>query len=325
MENRTWKTFQIHGTRILLGGDDHLTGRVAEYFSLLYRGGMSEGRRLLKFEVYPAKQPPCLPADAVKAIQGPYASCYGWGDRVLFMAQSGNSMVCLDPPAGKASGVFDREFSEDPQKFFSILGMTVLETLKYRGLYFLHGACVYGNGKAYLFSGHSGAGKTTAAFSLVRQGFRFVADDSLFLSDRDGDIIVSPYYTNFHVDEKIVERYPETTGARKLRDRARGFTRVRVNMSELYADSFVPFLRPDLVIFPQIVAEGASSFSAVSQIMVYERLLKQTALAADPGIARDQLRAIERLARQVKGFDLLTGPDMYKDPTILPDILGRMT
>lgn len=325
MKTGTWKTFQIHGTDLLLGGDPYLTARIAEYFRLLYQGGVRGREMKLKFEVHPAEAPPNLPPDAVKAIQGPHACCYGWGERVLFMSRNGTSMIRLDPVRGEVHGFLDREFSRDSPKFFSLLGMTVIETLKYLGLYFLHGACVRGNGRSYLFCGRSGAGKTTAAFNLVRQGFQFVADDSLFLSEHDGDITVSPYYTNFHVDENVVRRCPEVLGVRKIKDREdRGFARMRVNMTEIYPDSFVPSLKPERVIFPRIIPDGKSSFSAISQMAVYERLLKQTILAVDTGIVRKQLRTLEKLARQVRGFEVFTGPDMCEDPKILPALLEQM-
>jgi hypothetical protein len=318
-------SFQIQGTEILLGGDPHLTKRISEYLHLLYPGDVPEKGKTLKFEVHPAEEPPRLPPDAVKVIQGPYACCYGWGERVLFVSRSGISKICFDPLRGEIQGFFDKEISKDTSQLFSLLGFTLTETLKYRGLYFLHGACVYGNRRAYLFCGRSHAGKTTAAFNLVRHGFQFVADDSLFLSGHNGEMVVSPYYTHFHVDENVVKRCPEVVGGRRLKEeRETGFARMQVNMSELYPGSFIPSLRPDRIIFPQIVSSGTSSFSAISQMTVYERLLKQTILAVNTEVTRNHLRAIENLTRQVKGFELFTGPDMYEDPKILPALLEQM-
>lgn len=279
----------------------------------------------LKLELHVAQEALRLPAGAAKAVQGTYACCYGWDDRVLFASISGDSQISFDPVRSKAVGFINTDLSRDSQRFFALLGMTVIETLKYRRLYFLHGACVSRNGRSYLFSGHSGSGKSTAAFNLVRQGFQFVADDSLLLSEQNGKIAVSPYYTNFHVDAELIKRCPEIVDARELDDRDRGFARMRVNMSEIYPGSFVASLEPDRIIFPQVIPNGSSSFSAISQMAVYEGLLKQTILAVDANIAREQLRVIEKLAKQVKGFNLLTGPDMYEDPKILSALLEQMS
>jgi hypothetical protein len=54
---------------------------------------------------------------------------------------------------------------------------------------------------------------------------------------------------------------------------------------------------------------------------VYTRLLKQTVLAVDTHISRNQLKALEKLVKQVRGFELITGQDMYEDPKILSDLL----
>lgn len=324
MQAGTWNTFQIHGTDVLVGGDPDLTKHIAEYFRLVHQEGASS-KETVKLEVHPTGGRSSLPPDAVKAIQGPYVCCYRQGERLFIESRGGTSIVSLDPEKGQAQAFLDKELPEDTPHFYSMLGMTFSEILKYRGLYFLHGACVYGNGRAYLFSGRSKSGKTTAAFNLVRQGFRFVADDSLFLSGHDGEMVVSPFYTTFHVDENVAGRCPEIVGSTtRLKDRKKGPMRIGIKMSELYPDLFVTSLRPDFIVFPRIVTSGASSFSSISQTTVYERLLKQTILAASPIIARKQLKALERLALQAKGFELLTGPDMYEDPTILPDILEEM-
>jgi hypothetical protein len=320
---QTRNIFHIQGTEVLLEGDPVLKARVSDYLRQLYQGDSPRPGKPLRFRVHPPKGTVRLPSGAVKEIQGPHACCYRCGEEILFASNNGTSIIRLDPVRGEIEGLLDKEFSKDSSKFFSLLGFTITETLKYCGLYFLHGSCVYGDGKAYLFSGSSGSGKTTAAFNLVRQGFQYVADDSLLMSKQDEEIVVSPYYTNFHVDEKVVKRCPEMSGAR-LKDPERGITRMRVIMTEIYPDSFAPSLRPDRIIFPRIEMTGTSYFSPLNQIETCGRLLKQTILAVDIAIAREQLRVIEGLAKQVKAFELITGQDMYNDPKTLPALLKKM-
>jgi hypothetical protein len=317
-------TYQIQGNEILLQGDPYLAARISQYLGLLYQGETARGAKPLKFDVHLADKHPCVPPEAVKVIQGPHAFSYNCGEKTLFVSRSGSSMISLNLAKNEAEGFFDRKFSEDLSKFFSLLGFTITEILKYQGLYFLHGACVYGCGRAYLFSGSSGTGKTTAAFNLVRQGFQFVADDSLFFSLRRGEIVVTPYYTNFHVDKSIVIRCPEISGAKELKDSPRGFTRMRVDMSRTYPGSFVSSLMPERIIFPRISPSWESSFSPLNQMEVYKRLLKQTILAADTEILRNQLQALEKLTKQIKGFELITGKDMHENPKILPILLNQM-
>lgn len=324
IEFREQDACHIHGTKVRLRGDPHLMARVSEYFRLLYEGDVPRGERPLKFELHPVEHPPSFPSEAVKVIRGPHASSCRSGKMILFVSGDGRSVISLDPVKREAQGYLNRQLSEDSEKFFSLLGSFVTEALKFLGLYFLHGACVCGNGKAYLFSGKSGSGKSTASFNLVRQGFQFVADDSLFFTEREGQIVVSPYYTKFHVDKKIVDLCPDMAGVGKLKDSRKGITRVRVNMREFYPDSFIPSLRPDYIIFPRIVHRGKSALSQLKQREVYRRLLKQTILAVDAQIARRQLLALEKLVKQVKGFEFISGKDMYEDPKMLPGLLAEI-
>jgi hypothetical protein len=99
---------------------------------------------------------------------------------------------------------------------------------------------------------------------------------------------------------------------------------MRVNMAELYSDAFVPSLTPERIIFPRISPSWKSSFFPVNQMEVYRRLLKQTILAVDTEISRHQLQALEKLIKQVQGFELITGKDMYEDPKILPILLNQI-
>ena len=321
MHSAIQNTYAVQGKKIHLYGDLQLIGRVSDYLCLLYQGNVPRDAKPLQFELSVVEEVPNMPSDAFRIIEGPYISHFTSGEKILFVSKDGTSLISLDPVKGEAKGFIHREISQDADTFYSLVGSLLIETFKYEGLYFLHGACVYGNGKAYLFTGDSGAGKTTAAFSLVRQGFQYVSDDSLFFSERKRHIAVSPLYTHFHADENLGNRFPEISGGKKLQNFQEGIRKVRVNMSELYPDSFVPSLIPDYIIFPQILPLGESSLSPLNQMEVYTRLLKQTVLAVDTHISRNQLKALEKLVKQVRGFELITGQDMYEDPKILSDLL----
>ena len=56
-------------------------------------------------------------------------------------------------------------------------------TLNRKGFPVIHASCVSKNGKAYLFSGLGGAGKTTICLSLIEKGFSFMSDHFVILSN----------------------------------------------------------------------------------------------------------------------------------------------
>ncbi|MEW6570518.1 MAG: hypothetical protein AB1390_05015 [Nitrospirota bacterium] len=210
----------------------------------------------------------------------------------------------------------------NPGELFSLLGASIVEILKYYGLYFLHAAAVSVDKVAYLFSGDGGSGKTTAALSLVHEGFQYVSDDSLFLRDAKGEIIVSPMYKHFHIDDDLARRFTDISGGRS--SRILGRTKVPVDVSKFFPGAFIPSLRPDVIIFPKIISEETSTLNSITQIEIYKRLLKQTILSVDKNVSCDQLRILEKLVKETRGFELLSGRDVYENPKILVGLLSEV-
>src|SRR5205085_11837046 len=58
-----------------------------------------------------------------------------------------------------------------------------IELLKRLHLFSVHAAGVCRGGKGLLIAGTSGAGKTTLALALIKEGLEFLGDDMLFLAD----------------------------------------------------------------------------------------------------------------------------------------------
>jgi hypothetical protein len=73
-----------------------------------------------------------------------------------------------------------------------LLGPVLSHVLRLRGTTVLHASAVAMGGKALVFVGHSGAGKSTTMAALVRQGCRFLSDDKVPLHEHDGTFATSP-------------------------------------------------------------------------------------------------------------------------------------
>ncbi len=112
----------------------------------------------------------------------------------------------------------------------SVLGFLLLQ----RESTAIHGGTVVINGKAIIFTGERGAGKSTLTTALVKKGYNFVADDVAALSF-DNKIVIEPgfpyhklcfdalenmcyvkeSYPYFHVDGKIKYIVPDFHGFSK--------------------------------------------------------------------------------------------------------------
>ncbi|MEK8146312.1 hypothetical protein NKH18_48845 [Streptomyces sp. M10(2022)] len=61
------------------------------------------------------------------------------------------------------------------------------------GFHILHASCVVRNGRALLTFGPKGAGKTTTALLLAREGFELLANDRVFIRPEDGGLQILPW------------------------------------------------------------------------------------------------------------------------------------
>jgi len=309
----TKSSYVVQGLNIHLLCENSLHLLISNYFNSLYRGKKRFVIKPLEFELnlYIVEEPPPIPANSVQAIKAPSVTSYSNGKEIYFTLKDG-SIICLDPITRNAKGFLKKEILNDSIGLFSLIGAPLGETLKYHGLYFLHSAALYGNGMACMVSGDGGCGKTTTALSLVYEGFKYVSDDALFLEELNGEIIVHPLSKNFHLDQDLAERFPDITRGKNL-PIPEG-TKVSVDISQIFPGSFIPYLRPNVIIFPKITSNGKSQLYPLNQMEVYKRLLKRTILAVDKEVSRNQLKALEKLVKQTLGFELLSGRDIYKDP-----------
>ncbi|MGB0525802.1 MAG: hypothetical protein ACPGJS_22675 [Flammeovirgaceae bacterium] len=84
---------------------------------------------------------------------------------------------------------------ENNKEHFVFFMHIAFSSLLYQRHYLLfHGSAIAYKGKGYIFVGHSGAGKSTIASSLLQQGGRFLADDICFVFAKDHRYYVSPSY-----------------------------------------------------------------------------------------------------------------------------------
>ena len=104
----------------------------------------------------------------------------------------------------------------DAQKYILSFILGVLSFKK--GFYPLHGGGVIHNGEAYLFTAHSGAGKSTTVAGLQQRGFKSLADDICNLYIENEKIMMHPCFPRFKLWEDSLEMLNiKNVGEYKLR------------------------------------------------------------------------------------------------------------
>ncbi|RJQ18903.1 MAG: hypothetical protein C4560_06715 [Nitrospiraceae bacterium] len=290
------------------------------YFHSFFPGEKNKEAQPLRIELHSMYAPPAIPAASVQIIKGPSVTYYRNGKKAYFVSDDG-SHVCLDPGTFRAAGHINRESPPDAAE--SLIGPCIIEALKYQGLYLLHAAALKGDGISCLVSGDGGCGKTTATLSFIREGLRYVSDDSIFLKETGDGISVSPLYKNVHLDQCLADRFPDIAGGDCL-NVPQG-TKMPVDLSETLPFAFIPSLKPDAIIFPKIISGEESALRPLGRTETYTRLLKQTVLAVDNDISKRQLRSLEKLVKQTCGFELSSGRDIFEDTGKLIKLMGEIS
>ncbi|MDR0430645.1 MAG: hypothetical protein LBH58_09250 [Tannerellaceae bacterium] len=78
--------------------------------------------------------------------------------------------------------------------------------LSMHGKYCLHSSCIAKDKHAYLFLGKSGEGKSTISYLLARQGYEYMGDDLVFISeDAEGKLIVDAFLSKIKLLNKKFE------------------------------------------------------------------------------------------------------------------------
>lgn len=314
-------SFIIQGLTVNLHFEQALFPGLETYFSSLCRGNMHSGKDALDLELKICDTPSPLPPDAVKEIKGPWITYYSRENTLYFMSKDG-SLICLDPNRREAKGFLTHDILKNPLDCFLFVSEPLAEMHKYRGLYCLHAAALHDSDISILLSGASGCGKTTTSLSLVANGFKYISDDTLLIEKLNGGVTVYPLYKSFNINKDTAKRFPQLFKNRNKLFSEKG--KVPIDISKIIPDSHIQSTKPDVIVFPKIVSATKSKIRPIARLEVYKRLLSQIILSIDKNVAKEQLSAIERLVKQTKGFELLSGKDLYENPGSIVDIIDKL-
>ena len=216
-------------------------------------------------------------------------SCHPVGGRIRI------DVVSTDPA--------DRVVAAHP-----LLTVALHETVKRFGRFPLHAAGLALGGQGVLVPGTSGAGKSTLTVTLVRAGFDFLSDDTVFLTRTTRGIVVSGFPDEIDVTEATVAMFPEL---RHLASRplALGRDKHGFRVDDVFGVAPLTACRPAVLLFPRVEEGPSPHLESLSPSEALVELMPNV-LVTEPDATQAHMDMLGELVRTVPGYRFRPGPDV---------------
>jgi hypothetical protein len=251
-----------------------------------------------------------------------HAGIHAWHVAPQMYLRAGEVVVQLDPTAGTGIGTLRPASGHAPRRLRKDLVLySLLWLLRYRGLYAIHAAGVAHDNAGCVLVAERDSGKSTLAFSLVRQGWGHLSDDALLLRACGDGIEALSLRPEVCLDPEAARYFPDIV-AHWQPCLVADEVKQRLNVTALYPERVLSACLPRLLIFPRIVAAPASQLRPVGKAEALWHLIRQSALLGlEPHLAPHHLDVLTRLVNQTTRYELLAGHDLGQRPALIAPLL----
>jgi len=194
------------------------------------------------------------------------------------------------------------------------------EFLKQRERYSLHAAGLCLDSKGLLIAGISGAGKSTLTIALLRTGFGFLSDDTVFLTrDREG-LRMLAFPDEIDATDETIRLFPELHYLLQLPKRP-GWPKRSIWAEEVYGVDFVRECSPSVLVFPSVANAEKSVFRPMGRDEALFELASNV-LLTEPRASQSHLDVLGELIKKSKCYRLETGRDFDALPTLFRELVN---
>jgi hypothetical protein len=257
-------------------------------------------------------------SEATPRLEGDFLGCsiegvdiYSKGDN-FFLAASG-TVFCVEPGEGTATGTVPPDIT--PHVVSGAAQNTILSILlllRPRGYAPLHAAALARDGQGLLIAAPSGSGKTTLAYTLVKEGWDFLSDDSVLLYQGDTSIDMLALRRLFALKKDSRVHFPELVPHWSEATTSKG--KHWVAPDALYPGRSVERSTPELLLFPRLVDRHESEIRPISRVDAIQLLAEQSALSLlNRAWTREHFALLGALVKQAPSFELLAGRDLLEE------------
>lgn len=203
-----------------------------------------------------------------------------------------------------------------PEDVEDLVGLILTTGWRQLGLVPIHAGAVVRNGACALLCAPSGGGKTTLTAALIREGWRTLGDDKLLLAlDGNGEPRISSLIDRFNLHPGARRWFPEVGDLRVLPRYSAWTGKRKVAVESIWPGAMLRQARPTHLVRverrPELDGVGLARLEPAE---VLPALLRQTVIPGDPETARRLLPIMAATARELTGYALSIGRDVYLRP-----------
>lgn len=192
--------------------------------------------------------------------------------------------------------------------------------LRRRQYYLIHGFTAVKDGRAVLFIGRSGSGKTTSGLATIGAGWRYFGNDIALVAMRAGKIIAHPAFGALNVHPHTLALLPQFGGwgEEYPLDERDGKVHVPAGRLPLLVNLQAAV---KLLAFPEIVRSGKSALEPLPEGIALARLMEDSVDHWDVESLAAHFAFLRQLIAQATAGRLVVGADLERVPFLLEERL----
>ena len=238
----------------------------------------------------------------------------------LFIDYPGYFRMLCSPATGLVQSAVLSDGPGDVLAAYPFFTIPLMEVMKRRGRFPLHAGYVAREGRGVLLVGMSGSGKSTLTAALVRDGWDFLSDDTVFVVRQAGATWVWGFSDEIDCSDDTAGMFPELghlVGVPTLTGRDKH----PVDVQRAFGVLPVLACRPHALVLPTISGERRSVLRAVSAGYALQEIAPNV-LLTQPTATQAHLDVLAELVREIPCYSLATGTDLSFASRCLQEILG---
>jgi hypothetical protein len=205
------------------------------------------------------------------------------------------------------------------QRDMFLVTMSIL--LRLHHIYGFHGNGLEKDGAGILVIGDSGAGKTTLTLSLIRNGWRFLADDAIGLVASSGRVEARALRLGFSFTPDAMRRL-ENLGLFRPGAQPLGTGKLLCMPGDELSKRYQPSCVPEALFFCEVGRQERTELRPLTKTAALGLCMRQAVgLAIDPELTQAHMDLLRDLVEQSTPFTVISGKDVLEQPDRVSDLI----